>query len=72
MDVVVTGRERYQKKALDCVREVERLRDAGERTKLLAVAGLYLSLARHVADRHERGTAQREPEYDSEHHPDDA
>lgn len=68
----MTGRERYQRKALDCVREAERLRDAGERKKLLEVAGLYLSLARHVGDRNDCGTAHRIPEHDPEHHPDDA
>jgi hypothetical protein len=68
MDTAVTGRERYQRKALDCVREAERLRDAGERTKLLAVAGLYLSLARHVGNRNDRATALRDPEL----HPTDA
>lgn len=68
----MTGRERYQRKAMDCVREAERLRDAGERKKLLEVAGLYLSLARHVGDRRDRATAHRESEHDSEHHPDDA
>jgi hypothetical protein len=57
---------------MDCVREAERLRDAGERKKLLEVAGLYLSLARHVGDRHGRATAHRESEHDSERHPDDA
>ncbi len=72
MDGLVTGRERYQKKALDCVREVERLRDAGERKKLLEVAGLYLALARHVGKRQDRATAHREPEHASENHPGDA
>jgi hypothetical protein len=66
--VLVTGRERYQRKALDCVREAERLRDAGERTKLLEVAGLYLSLARHVGDWTDSGPAEHDPE----HHPDGA
>ena len=63
----VTGRERYQRKALDCVREAERLRDAGERKKLLGVAGLYLCLARHVGDRNDCGTARLIPEHDPEH-----
>ena len=69
---LVTGRERYQRKALDCVREAERLRDAGERTKLLEVAGLYLSLARLVGDWTDNGPAERIPEHDPERHSDGA
>lgn|GEM_PF-2241205 len=66
MDGAVTGRERYQRKALDCVREADRLRDAGERKKLMEVAGLYLCLARHVGNRHDHDSAHRDA--DSEHH----
>ena len=66
----MNGRNEYQGKALECVREAERLRDAGERKKLLQIAGLYMALARRLADRHEDGTAHRSPE--REHHPDDA
>jgi hypothetical protein len=66
----VNGRDEYRGKALECVREAERLRDAGERKKLLQIAGLYMSLARRLADRHERGTAHRRP--DHEHYPEDA
>jgi hypothetical protein len=58
--------ERYQRKALDCVREAERLRDAGERKKLLEIAGLYLSLARHVRGRDGHGTAHRGTRRDPE------
>jgi hypothetical protein len=61
----VSERDRYQRKALDCVREAERLRDAGERTKLLAIAGLYVSLARHVSSRHDRVTARGGAERES-------
>ena len=63
----MNGRDEYQGKAFECVREAERLRDAGERKKLLQIAGLYMSLARWIADRRERGTAQR-----PEHYPEDA
>ena len=66
----MTGRDGYRRKALECVRDVERLRDAGERKKLLEIAGLYMSLARRIADRHERGTAHRQPEH--ERYPEDA
>jgi hypothetical protein len=69
-NVAVNGRDGYLAKALECVREVERLRDAGERKKLLQIAGLYMSLARRLADRHERGTACRCPEH--RHCPEDA
>jgi hypothetical protein len=64
-DGLVNGRNEYQGKALECVREAERLRDAGERKKLLQIAGLYMSLARRLADRHDHGSRR-------EHHPDDA
>jgi hypothetical protein len=46
---------------------MERMRDAGERKKLLEIAGLYMSLAQWLADRHEHGAARRH-----EHHPEDA
>jgi hypothetical protein len=62
----VNGRNEYRGKALECVREAERLRDAGERKKLLQLAGLYMSLARRIADRHERETAQRREHYPEE------
>ena len=66
----VDGRNEYRGKALECVREAERLRDAGERQKLLQIAGLYMSLARRLANRQERGTAHRNSE--REHYPEDA
>jgi len=69
-DVAVTGRDGYRRKALECVREADRLRDAGERKKLLEIAGLYMSLARRIADRHEHETAHRHP--GREHCPEDA
>ena len=62
------GRDEYRVKALECVREAERLRDAGERQKLLHIAGLYMALARRVADWRESRTTQRR----SEHYPEDA
>jgi hypothetical protein len=66
----VKERDEYHGKALECAREAERLRDAGERKKLLQIAGLYMSLARRLADRHERGTAHRHVARD--HYPEDA
>jgi hypothetical protein len=39
---------------------------------LLQIAGLYVSLARHVDNRHDRGTAHRNAEHDTDHHRDDA
>jgi hypothetical protein len=66
----VDGRNEYRGKALECVREAERLRDAGERKKLLQIAGLYMSLARRVADRRDGGTAHCNPK--REHYPEDA
>jgi hypothetical protein len=64
----VKGRDEYRVKALECVREAERLRDAGERQKLLHIAELYMALARRVADWRESRTTQRR----SEHYPEDA
>ena len=66
----MTGRDGYRGKAFECAREAERLRDAGERKKLLQIAGLYMSLARRIADRHERPTTHRQPE--RKHYPEDA
>ena len=66
----MTGRDGYRRKALECVRAAEQLRDAGERNKLLRIAGLYMSLAHRIAERHERGTAHGHAAY--EHHPEDA
>jgi hypothetical protein len=68
----VPARERYQRMAKRCLRAAERLRDPAERGKLLEVAGGYMALARHVADRHDHGTAHRDAERDRERHPDDA
>ncbi len=55
---------------MECVRAAEGLRDAGERNKLLRIAGLYMSLAHRIAQRYERGTAHRHPA--QEHYPEDA
>ena len=66
----MTVRDGYRRKALECVRAAEGLRDPGERNKLLRIAGLYMSLAHRIAERYERGTAHRDP--DHEHHPEDA
>jgi len=58
--------------AKGCLRAAERLRDPAERRKLLEVAGGYMALARHVAERHDHGTAHRSAVYAPERHADDA
>lgn len=64
----MTGRDGYRRKALECVRAAEQLRDAGERNKLLRIAGLYMSLAHRIAERHERDN----PHAEYAHHSEDA
>ena len=64
------AREKYQRMAKRCLRAAERLRDPAERSKLMEVAGGYMALARHVAERHDHGTAHRSAEHDRERHPD--
>jgi hypothetical protein len=64
------GRERYQRMAKRCLRAAELLRDPAERKKLLEVAGGYMALARHVAERYDHGTAHRSAEHDRERHHD--
>jgi hypothetical protein len=68
----VPTREKYQRMAKRCLWTAERVADPGERRKLLEVAGGYMALARHVAERHHHGTAHRSGEYHPERHPDDA
>jgi glutamate/tyrosine decarboxylase-like PLP-dependent enzyme len=68
----VPAREGYQRMATRCLRAAERLRDPAERRQLLEVAGGYMALARHVADRHDHGTAHRSADRDPALHPDDA
>jgi len=68
----VPAREKYQRMAKGCLRAAERLRDPAERRKLLEVAGGYMALARHVADRHDHGTAHRRADRHPARHPDDA
>ena len=64
------AREKYQRMAKQCVRAAERVRDPAERRHLLEVAGGYMALARHVAERHHHGTAHRSAEHDPERHAD--
>ena len=66
------AREKYQRMARRCLRAAERLHDPAERLKLLQVVGGYMALARHVADRHDHGTAHRGSEHDFARHPADA
>ena len=54
----------YHLKALHCVHTAEHMRDPGERAKLLEIARAYLGLARHIAERHERGGARQPSEHD--------
>jgi hypothetical protein len=68
----VPAREKYQRMATRCLRTAEGLRDPGERGKLLEIAGGYMALARHVAERYHHGTAHRNAERDFERHADDA
>jgi hypothetical protein len=68
----VPAREKYQRMATGCLRVAERLRDPIERGKLLEIAGGYMALARHVADRYHHGTAHRSAEHNPERHADDA
>ena len=60
------AREKYQRMAERCLRMAQRLGDPAERKKLLEVAGGYMALARHVAERHDHGTAHRGAEHDRE------
>jgi len=60
----VTERNKYHRKALHCVHTAERLRDPGERAKLLEIARAYLGLAQHVAERRDYGAAGRAHEQD--------
>jgi hypothetical protein len=66
----VPAREKYQRMAKQCVRAAERVRDPVERRHLLEVAGGYMALARHVAERYHHGTAHRSAEHDPERHAD--
>ena len=59
----VTESNEYHRKALHCVHTAERLRDPGERAKLLEIARAYLGLARHVAERRDYDTARRPGEH---------
>jgi hypothetical protein len=68
----VPAREKYQRMAKWALRSAERVRDPAERRKLLEVAGGYMALARHVAERHHHGTAHRTADYSPERHLDDA
>ena len=56
---VMEMRERYRDKALECTSAADQTRDPGERLKLLSVAGLFMTLAEHVASQLDRGTQHR-------------
>jgi hypothetical protein len=64
------AREKYQRMAKRCLNAAERVRDPAERRHLLEVAGGYMALARHVAERHHHGTAHRSAAHDPARHPD--
>jgi hypothetical protein len=52
----------YQKKALECLLAASRLRNPGERFRLLAIAQQFLVLAAHVGARLDRGMRLRSVE----------
>jgi hypothetical protein len=62
--IAAVTERKYHQKALRCVRTAERLHDPGERAKLLEIARAYVSLARHIAERHDRDSADGRDEYD--------
>ena len=64
------AREKYQRMAKRALQAAERVHDPAERRKLLEVAGGYMALARHVAERHHHGTAHRSIEHYPERRPD--
>ena len=64
------AREKYQRMAKRALRAAGRLRDPAERRHLLEVAGGYMALARHVAERHGYGTAHRSDDHDPARQPD--
>ena len=66
------SRDVYREMAERCLALAEKVRDPGERKRLLEVVGGYMALTRYVAARHEHGTPHRGADYDPEHHPDDA
>jgi hypothetical protein len=60
----VNEENKYHRDAMHCVRTAEHMRDPGERAKLFEIARAYLSLARRVAEREDRGISQRTGGYD--------
>ena len=61
--------DRYRRKALECVRTVERMHDPAERAAVLEIAKAFMSLARHAADGDDYGTPHRASEYRPERRP---
>jgi hypothetical protein len=53
----MTTRQSYRDKALECIEAAELMRDPSERAAMLRIAADYMTLAKHVADRQEHGTA---------------
>ena len=56
---MVSSRDDYRGKAIDCVTQAEVIRDPHERAALLWIAQVYLKMAERISKRHERGTAHR-------------
>jgi hypothetical protein len=52
-------REKYRRKAYDCVAAAEHIRDPQERAAMLAIAQAFMRMADRVGARHERATAHR-------------
>lgn len=52
-------REKYRKKALECLIAAENLRDPAERVAVLQIAQSWMSLADHVGGQRDQSTAHR-------------
>jgi hypothetical protein len=52
------NRETYRKKALECLRGVDKAQTPGERTALATIASSYIALVEYLGRRHDHDTAQ--------------
>jgi len=68
----VSSRDRYLRKASECVRAFERMRDPIERAALLQIAKAFMNLAGHARNRHVYGVTHRGTEPDPERYSADA
>ena len=69
--VLLPSRDMYRRKALECVKTVERLRDPARRAALLQIAKSYLKLSRRAAATHDPGTPHQAAEPDAAERPHD-